>query len=268
MTVKVGVSTAYSVMLSDLVLPDDLARTLRRADDFINLAVVSARTALKSAPQRSLAPVETGIFIGTGYGPLETNFCSLGSLIDDGEGQISPTLFSHSVYNAAAGYVSRLLDIHGPALTVTTYAWPFITALNQARLALLSNRIKRAVVITVETYSALLNDAYTRWHGLSEVPWQPGAVAWILDPANFLDHGPLLTEIVVTETPCDPGLLLARSGEKWAGERLTDGVGGHPMSYAYALTTAISELRAGNDKQDLSWNLDAPFGRAGITLVI
>ncbi|OGR02083.1 MAG: hypothetical protein A2511_02565 [Deltaproteobacteria bacterium RIFOXYD12_FULL_50_9] len=265
---KVAVSAAEMMLLADLTVPADFDRALRRADDFIKLAVVSAGRALNNAPPRLLAPSETGIFIGTAYGPLETNFCSLGSLIDDGEGQISPTLFSHSVYNAAAGYVSRLLTIHGPALTLTTYAWPFVVALDQARLAILSARIKRAVVIAVETYSGLLEDAFKRWHGLAEVPWQPGAVAWILEAADDISVCPLLAEIGITETACEPGQLLARAGEHWQGDSLVAGFGSHPMAYAFALTTAMDLLISSKTvKHPAEWLLDAPFGQARISLV-
>ncbi len=262
----VAVSAVSKQMLKSLVPPDNLARQLRRADDFINLAVVCARDALDRAPARDLSPEQTGIFIGTAYGPLETNFSSLGSLIEDGEGQISPTLFSHSVFNAAAGYVSRLLGILGPALTVTTYAWPLLTALNQARLFILSGRIERAVVVSAETYSALLEDAYKRSFGKEEVPWQPGAVAWVLDPLRAAAQGvPLLGDIPMNEQPCDSGSLLARRGEIWQGQGLAKGEGTHPMAYAYALTDAVSgSFQHGDDTR--KWTVDAPFGRAGVHL--
>ncbi|MCJ7818917.1 MAG: hypothetical protein MUP25_03745 [Syntrophales bacterium] len=116
----VTVTAACSLLLEGFEAPESLGQQLRRADDFISLAVVCSQMVLKNSPAKNLPADQTGIFIGTAYGPLETNFSSLASLIDDGEGQISPTLFSHSVYNAAAGYVARLLDIHGPALTITT----------------------------------------------------------------------------------------------------------------------------------------------------
>jgi len=134
MTNQVAITAALRLTM-DHEVPPQLTRELRRADDFIRLAVVGGFKSLAEAPVRELAPEVRGVFIGTAFGPLETNFQSLGSLINDGEGQISPTLFSHSVYNAAAGYTARLLDFRGPALTVTDYGWPFLIALEEARLA-------------------------------------------------------------------------------------------------------------------------------------
>ncbi|MBU0729650.1 MAG: beta-ketoacyl synthase chain length factor [Proteobacteria bacterium] len=268
MSTRVAVTAANKLLLSSLEAPVSLVRELRRADDFIKLAVVSAGAAIDTAGKRDLATSRIGLFIGTAYGPLETNFCSLGSLIDDGEGQISPTLFSHSVYNAAAGYVSRLLDIHGPALTITTYTWPFLTALNQARLAILSGRIERAVVVAVETYSSLLEDAYRRWHGKEEVPWQPGAVSWVLDPAKDAgENSCIINQMRIDEQPAEPGLLLARTGEHWQGDKIRTGDGTHPLAYAYAFTDAVNQ-RSEDKKSRVRWELSAAFGKAWIEMEI
>ena len=132
MTIPVIVA-AIDQLPRDYAVPDELARDLRRADVFIQMAVTSAFSAVSRVSSDKPQPEEVGVFIGTAFGPLETNFESLGSLIDDGEGQISPTLFSHSVYNAAAGYVARLLDIRGPAMTITflpPIVMPFPTSIS------------------------------------------------------------------------------------------------------------------------------------------
>ncbi len=233
--------------------PQVLSRDLRRADDFIRLAVCAAWSALDGGARRD--PQRTGIFVGTGYGPLATNFSSLGTLIDDGEGQISPTLFSHSVYNVAAGYVARLLDILGPSLTVTTYGWPFLMALRQGRDAILGGMVDQAVVLAVEVYSDLLLDAYCREFGVSQAPLVPGGAAWLLTRDG---GGPFLCEIEVEEIPCPPALCLTRADESWQGEGLVPVEGRHPFAHVEALTRGVGELPAGGGE----WNLSAAFGRA------
>ena len=256
---------SVETLAGDYAVPEDLARELRRADDFIQMAVISGSAAVAAAPDRGLQPEETGVFIGTAFGPLTTNFESLGSLIDDGEGQISPTLFSHSVYNAAAGYVARLLHIMGPALTVTNYGWPFLIALEEARVAVATGRIGRALVISVETYSDLLADAYCRSYDTSEIPWQKYAVAWVLEPQETV--GPLcrLHQVHLREADSDPADFLTRQEEQLTGPSRGNKLARHPMAYAETISQLVREYDGPSNEQQ-SWALEATFGRAEIIL--
>ena len=262
---QVAVTSVLRLTMDHEVQPQ-LARELRRADDFIRLAVVGGYNALAGAPVRELAPEARGVFIGTALGPLETNFQSLGSLINDGEGQISPTLFSHSVYNAAAGYCARLLDFRGPALTVTDYGWPFLLALAEARSAVASGRIERALVLGVEVYSELLADAYRRSFIGCEVPWHKGAVAWVLDrEAAVSSRLARLGAVTVTGAPCATGDYLTRSGELWR-------VGGrevvperHTLAAVAGLTDLVRVLPEGA-AGEMGWECSASFGRALVQL--
>lgn len=256
--------TAVTQLPRDFAVPDELARDLRRADVFIRMAVTSAFSVISTIKAEKLEPEETGIFIGTAYGPLETNFESLGSLIDDGEGQISPTLFSHSVYNAAAGYVARLLDIRGPAITITNYGWPFLIALEEARLAVASGRIKRAVVIGVETYSALLADAYKRFFNVAAVPWERGAAAWVLESGGKADGFCCLQGIKINEYNAEASDLLTRRGETFIGSnQVSQELPRHSMAYVTALSKAVMALTE-FPQQSCCWSLKSSFGRAEV----
>jgi len=264
MSVPVAIS-AIARLPKDYEVPDELARDLRRADAFIQMAVVSSFTAVSKLSSENLPPEEVGVFIGTAFGPLETNFESLGSLIDDGEGQISPTLFSHSVYNAAAGYVARLLDIRGPAMTITNYGWPFLIALEEARLAVASRRIGRAVVVGVETYSELLADAYRRFFGVKETPWQRSAVAWVLEATEEESGNCRLAGIKIREFEADPADLLTRRDETLTGSGINPELPRQPLAYVEALSEAV-EFFADSSKSEAALSLKAPFGEAEIQL--
>lgn len=260
---KIQVAITANIMVGpDPDVPADMARQLRRADSFIILAAMAARQAVEAAPKKELSPQDVGIFLGTAYGPLTTNFQSLGSLIDDGEGQISPTLFSHSVFNAAAGYVARLLDIQGPALTITTFALPFLVALQEGWLAIQTERVQRAVVLGVEVYSELLRDALAR----SPIPGaheagmdlEHGAVAWVLEPVESGEKHPILEKVTVVEIPTSSDLLLTREGE---GYSVAESRVRTPLSHAQALQKALDDL--GGDEK---WLVTAPFGRGELSL--
>jgi hypothetical protein len=249
-------------------IPAKLVRELRRADDFIRLAVVGGFKALAAAPPREMAPEARGVFIGTAFGPLETNFQSLGSLINDGEGQISPTLFSHSVYNSAAGYAARLLDFQGPALTVTDYGWPFLIALEEARLAVASGRVERALVLGVEVYSELLADAYRRSFAGRQVPWHRGAVVWVLDRAAAVESRlALLREVEVTGVPCATGDYLTRTDElcRVAGRELAPDR--HTLAAVETLSDLVKDLPVGT-AGEIDWVCSASFGSASLRLLV
>ena len=246
--------------------PANLARELRRSDDFIRLAVVGGAEALAAAPVRELAPEQRGIFIGTGFGPLETNFQSLGSLINDGEGQISPTLFSHSVYNAAAGYCARLLDCRGPALTVTDYGYPFLVALEEGRMAVAAGRAERALVLGVEVYSELLADAYRRSFGGAEVPWRKGAVAWVLDRAGAVAAGLAgLRQVEVLGAPCATGDYLTRRDELCGMVGAMVAPERHGLAAVESLTDTLKTFSPGA-AGEVEWGCSASFGSAVVRM--
>lgn len=267
MSNQVAVTAALRLTMEHEV-PPQLAKELRRADDFIRLAAVAAFNALEVAPVRELAPELRGIFIGTAFGPLETNFQSLGSLINDGEGQISPTLFSHSVYNSAAGYTARLLDFRGPALTVTDYGWPFLLALEEARLAVASGRVERALVLGVEVYSELLADAYRRSFADREVPWHKGALAWVLDRAEAAESRlARLEEVTVTGSPCATGDYLTRAEERCRvdGRELLPGC--HVLATVEGLSDLVNSFPEGK-VGEVGWECSASFGSAFVRLSV
>ena len=175
------VLVATAVLDREKVEQEDAFRTrLRRADLFIRLAVHAAHQVLEALEQAGagIIPQQTGLFLGTGFGPMQTNFEVLDLIVD--AGQTSPTLFSHSVFNAAAGYIAGLCNIRGPAVTLTDFSWPFFRALEQGWLALSCGALTHCLVLQVETYSDLLADARSQVTGKGKESLPVGAVAWLL----------------------------------------------------------------------------------------
>ncbi len=259
--------TGFSLFRHDeqVFLDNKVLMKLRRADDFTVMAVASASSAWDSAPERNLGPTETGLFVGTAFGPIETNFRFLDSLCDDGEGQGSPTLFSHSVHHAAAGYMARILDIQGPALTLTTFAWPFLTALKEALYALKQGIVRRALVVGVDVRSPLLEDGLKLMDSERESLGELGAVAWVLDGGReevFSDHVRILS-VSVTEKATDPAQFLLRSDEIAGIEGSYETVGKSPMGHAFSLTRKLSQLRD-QACSGIKWNVKASFGYASV----
>jgi hypothetical protein len=254
----------------DFQMPTEYAKSLRRADDLTKWVVGCAGSAFKSVALPKIPPEEIGIFYGTSFGPLETNFRFLDTLLDDGERQVSPTLFSHSVHNAVTGYLARILKIHGPSITLTTYTWPFLTALNQAVQAISNGLVRRALVATAEMPSPLLADASRQFSGSQFTEGPSGAVTWIVDKFPEEIKGKqhiIIKHLEIHETPCDAKVLLTRSGEVWScngrENEQTTGV----LAYAFSLTDQIKKTIAGQMSEEFFLSIKAPFGQAKLTLV-
>ncbi|BCL61671.1 hypothetical protein DGMP_23640 [Desulfomarina profundi] len=192
--------------LAELETPAELAKQLRRADDYIRLAVVGGYNVLKETIEIGDIPHgRRGLFLGTAFGTMETNFDVLDQIIS-GE-QTSPILFSHSVFNAAAGYMASVFSLRGCSLTITDFSLPFFRALEQGVLAIAGGMLDSCIVLQVESYSALLNDAAEKMNPDVQ-PWTPGVVCWLLADTDQ-ERGWLLEKVSVEagipeKTECFP----------------------------------------------------------------
>lgn len=177
---SVRISKLYCSDLSDIVSPPELARQLRRADDFIRLGVLAGYETIKEVLEKDSKSADSyGLTLGTSFGTMETNFEVLDQIIS--EEPVSPILFSHSVFNAAAGYMATVFDIKGSVLTITDFSFPFFRALEHGYLAVLDGRLDHCLVLQVEIYSVLLQDAKDKVSSDREEVWQPGVVCWLLE---------------------------------------------------------------------------------------
>lgn len=193
-------------------VPAHLARKLRRADEFIKNAV-TACDVLLAGELPDIAPTDIGLFVGTGFGPMQTNFEVLDLILE--EGRSSPFLFSHSVFNAAAGYIAEIYGIKGCAQTLTDFAHPFLLALREACSAIITGRLQRCLVLQVETYSPLLEDSRQRFTpGCS--PWPIGGVSWLVESAEgeeSVGNGYLVENLEIDVQPTAPESYLRRNEE-------------------------------------------------------
>ncbi|MDH5523893.1 MAG: beta-ketoacyl synthase chain length factor [Desulfobulbaceae bacterium] len=242
-----------------------MQNALRRADDFIRLAVFVGARAIESVPLANIGPAEIGIFLGTTTGPLETNFRFLDTLFDDGEGRCSPTLFSHSVHNAAAGYLARLLNVQGQTLTMTSFGWPFLSALCEARAALVKKEVKVALVLGVEEESPVL--IFDEGGGLEAArACRKGAVAWLLVDEQTAEISAVarLLDVLLEEHPCDPGFFFNRAGELVA-PGITENCSQYPsaLQAAVVLSKKVEDCSLGGESE-LAWGVEAPCGKASI----
>ena len=288
----VNLSSVFSTSLSGSVHPPSVLKQIRRADQFTSMSLLASSGVLEKAgingSNSEDCLSDTGIFLGSVTGPLETNFRFLDGLLDSGEGSSSPTLFSHSVHNSAAGYIARIHNIRGPAITITKRTWPFLEALRIAFNMICTGRLKRAVVTGVEQVSPLIVDAMKKLafkpetdsadSGFEECHQGSGAVAWLLEKKGEKTDGKLfLKNIDIMEKSCDAGFFLLRSGETWqaeSGDKPVDkslGLGnGYAMESIFALTAFVKALQIDsslNEGQHFRWMVGAKFGSAAVEIM-
>jgi len=262
---KVWLGAACAVAEQQAAVADKYSRELRRADQFVCLAVSAADAVMEKFQAKSVDRRKIGLFLGTAFGSIETGFRFLDSILDDGEQQASPTLFSHSVHNVAAGYIAKLLDVRGPVLTLTTFSWPFLSALQQAGYAVACGAVEAAIALAVEVRSALMEDAAARIAAAPSHEGAYGAVAWLLQAEDRSGSQAILLERVeIEERSCAPDSLLLRKGETFSLGKDRREIASPPMGYAFSLTEEVNGQSFVSASLHIS--LEAPFGKARLFL--
>ncbi|AZM90820.1 beta-ketoacyl-[acyl-carrier-protein] synthase family protein [Streptomyces sp. W1SF4] len=133
----------------------------RRMDRISQLAIAACRAALEHAgvtgdDQRAA----TGVVLGTGIGPVESNERFFLPLLTDGPAAGNPGVFPNTVYNAAAGQVAMALGVKGPTSTLTSGHAAGAAAIGVAHDLLRSGRADRILVPAVDAFSPGALDGY------------------------------------------------------------------------------------------------------------
>jgi hypothetical protein len=206
--VKAVISAVSHVQAAAIDIPGKLCRHLRRADDFIRLGVASVYESFDRKFDHKFnwetdvvgeSSERCGLIVGTAFGPMQTNFDVLDQIVN--EEQTSPTLFSHSVFNAANSYLSCIFNLWGSALTLTDFAYPFFQALQQGWLAINSGLLDRCFVLQIETYSKLLDDTCKRSDHPFASSWPAGSVSWLLERDDSNANGCVIESLNVEVEP-------------------------------------------------------------------
>jgi 3-oxoacyl-[acyl-carrier-protein] synthase II len=98
-----------------------LLKDSRRADGLSRMATLAAYDAFIDSGLDDGIKDNLGIILVTAFGPHVTTFKFLDDILTFGDTGVSPTLFSHSVHNAATSYIASALGSRGPTLTLTQF---------------------------------------------------------------------------------------------------------------------------------------------------
>ncbi len=138
--------------LTDPLLP----RSMRRADRFSRIVTLAALDAIEQSGRPLPDPSRTGILFATSLGPHVTTFEFLEEILAYGDAGSSPTVFAHSVHNAAVSYVCQALQITGPASTITQFKNPFGQVLLLAKAWLANDRCDQVLVGAGDEFGSVL----------------------------------------------------------------------------------------------------------------
>jgi hypothetical protein len=154
--------------ISDEILADpEFSKHLRRADRFARMAAIAAVDAWSAAREGGEWKVESraeeevsmdrvGLIVSSGLGPHGRGFKFLDGVLDCGDLEGLPTDFSHSVHAAAASYITGLLDLRGPSLSITDFEIGFENAVLLAQCWLERGVCDRVIVGAVEELGEVL----------------------------------------------------------------------------------------------------------------
>jgi len=153
------------------------ARRLRRVDHFTSMTLLAAYRALYDAGYGETLPERMGIVLCTGYGPSETTFDFLDSIIDFGAGCASPLAFSHSVHNIPAAMLAMFLKTPCPCTTLCQLHRPVFTGLLTAQTWLSEERVDTVLLGAVDETTPLLEHTSNQ---LGRNPVGEGAAFFVL----------------------------------------------------------------------------------------
>ncbi|MBF5002324.1 beta-ketoacyl-[acyl-carrier-protein] synthase family protein [Nocardia sp. BSTN01] len=137
-------------------------RRRRRMDRLSQLAVATSRMALEDAKLSDSGDLltATGVIVGTGAGPVESNERFATPVLEQGLQYGDPAVFPNTVFNAAAGQVAMSLGTRGPTTTITSGHAAGAAALGIAVDLIGSGRANSLVVSAVDAFSPGLLAAY------------------------------------------------------------------------------------------------------------
>lgn len=130
---------------------------LRRADRYTCLCAYALDQLLAG---RMELPRETALITASAFGPSATSFQTVMDIFDVPAEEISPTIFSHSVHNAANAYLGIAFDLHGPAYALTGFNKSLRSnALELAEAIVKSGDAPAALVVAIEADSIVTDAA-------------------------------------------------------------------------------------------------------------
>lgn len=127
-------------------------REYRRMDRFSLLSVIGTQLFVEKMGI-SLENHSVATIMNTSYGPISTNIEFVKNLVSEHKDILSPTLFSHTVNNAALGHICKKFQLKGPSTLLLSS-----NVLNVSEGMLKSKKANAVLAISVEENNRFIED--------------------------------------------------------------------------------------------------------------
>ena len=204
------------------------------------MAILASHLALEDAGMAGRLPENTGLIVATGMGPTANTLELQSADAAAADLALSPIVFSNSVHNAAAAYISMLLKIRGPSLSINQYEMSVPLAFQTAIDWLEEGRTQTVLVGGVDCFSKALyeaalhcRDPKNRAPGNGAAPVGEGSAFFVLTRQERQDLPyPFVHQVQVGETIRPDGLPIPSALILNNGNACTSGLSGQLPAHA------------------------------------
>ncbi|HUR82382.1 MAG TPA: beta-ketoacyl synthase N-terminal-like domain-containing protein [Thermoanaerobaculia bacterium] len=150
-----GLSAHTAALVRDFKPRDFIApMKMRRMNGLSRLAVAAAKLAIEDA--QATLPNDTGVAIGTAFGPVQTSVEYMQEYVEKGASLAPPQLFAESVANAPGSHIAIEWGLRGFNVTITQRESSALAAAMYACTQLVKGSAASAVIGGVEEANEML----------------------------------------------------------------------------------------------------------------
>ena len=185
-----GLSAHKAALVRDFRPKEFIAMMkLRRMNALSRLGVAAAKLAIEDSGG-TLAS-DTGVAIGTAFGPVQTSVEYMQEYVAKGPALAPPQLFAESVANAPGSHIAIEWDLRGFNITITQRESSMLAAAMFASAQLIKNSVRAALIGGVEEANEMLFSVLDRIGALAHAN---GAVDEAARPFDRRRNGMVLGE--------------------------------------------------------------------------
>jgi 3-oxoacyl-(acyl-carrier-protein) synthase len=144
---------------------------MRRMNMLSRLGVAAAKLAIEECG--AVLPENTGVAIGTAFGPVQTSVEYMQEYVDKGASLAPPQLFAESVANAPGSHIAIEWGLRGFNITITQRESSALAAAMMASTQLVKGGVSAALIGGVDEANEMLFSVLDRIGALASEPARP-----------------------------------------------------------------------------------------------
>ncbi|HEX6641799.1 MAG TPA: beta-ketoacyl synthase N-terminal-like domain-containing protein, partial [Thermoanaerobaculia bacterium] len=167
-----GLSAHRAALVRDFKARDFIApMKMRRMNGLSRFAVAAAKLAIEDCG--AALPMDTGVAIGTAFGPVQTSVEYMQEYVEKGPALAPPQLFAESVANAPGSHIAIEWGLRGFNVTITQRESSAVAAAMYAATQIVKGTVASALIGGVEEANEMLFSVLDRIGALSDEVARP-----------------------------------------------------------------------------------------------